>query len=396
MLGLAGWIRDKVLAPPPSAARAERRLDHKRPPAPDPGINAVVAACTDWLCAAQDCSASQDGGVARHYSLTSGWGTSYPETTGYIIPTIIEVARRTERVDLHARARRMLDWCVGIQFPCGGFQGGTVGATPCVPVTFNTGQILLGLAAGTAAYGEERYRLAMHRGARWLQQTQDPDGCWRKYPSPFANAGEKAYETHVAWGLFEADRVAPGNGYGETGLRQIEWALTKQAPNGWFACNCVIDPSRPLTHAIGYVLRGLIEGYRFSGRSHLLAAARRTADSLADCIAGNGSLAGQLDRNFAPAADYVCLTGSAQIAHCMFQLSQLTSEERYFAAGRRATAYVRRTIHVDGPPETRGGVKGSFPVDGAYGQWEFLNWAAKFCIDANLLESDLQPERHGH
>ena len=34
----------------------------------------------------------------------------------------------------------------------------------------------------------------------------------------------------------------------------------------------------------------------------------------------------------------------------------------------------------------RGGVKGSYPVDGGYGTYQFLNWAAKFCIDANWHE----------
>src|ERR1700737_169589 len=38
---------------------------------------------------ARDHSLSADGGVARHYCLVTGWGSSYPETTGYIIPTII-------------------------------------------------------------------------------------------------------------------------------------------------------------------------------------------------------------------------------------------------------------------------------------------------------------------
>jgi len=356
----------------------------------DPGPQAVVSACTAWLCAAQDNSASADGGVARDFSLVKGWATSYPETTGYIIPTLIDLAQRTGQADLHARAKRMLDWCVTIQFPEGGFQGGTIGATPKVPVTFNTGQILMGLAAGTKAYNDERYRRALHSAASWLRDTQDPDGCWRKHSTPFAAPGEKAYETHVAWGLFEADRVAPGQGYGDAGLRQVDWALTKQQANGWFASNCLTDPLHPLTHTIGYVVRGVIEGHLLSGRADLLAAAVRSGDSLAGAIGADGYLAGRLDANFKPAVDYVCLTGSAQIAHCLLLLYRLTGQQRYLDAGKRSLAYVRRTVKLTGPVETLGGVKGSFPVDGDYGKWEYLNWASKFCIDANLLESDLE------
>ena len=51
-----------------------------------------------------------------------------------------------------------------------------------------------------------------------------------------------------------------------------------------------------------------------------------------------------------------------------------------------ANRYVRRTVKVNGRPETRGGVKGSFPVSGDYGPYEFVNWACKFSVDSNLLE----------
>jgi hypothetical protein len=371
-------------------AKAELASDKGGLLAADPGPEAVIAACTAWLCAAQDNSASKDGGVARDFNLQKGWSTSYPETTGYIIPTIIALAHRNNDPLLHARARRMLDWCVAIQFKEGGFQGGKIDATPKVPVTFNTGQILIGLSVGAAEYQDAAYLDAMHRAAAWLRDSLDADGCWRKYPTPFAKPGEKAYETHVSWGLFEAERVAPGHGYGEAGLRQVDWAVSKQLPNGWFGSNCLTDPDRPLTHTIGYVLRGVLEGHLLSGRADLLQAAVVTGKSLAEAIGPDGYLAGRLDRNFRPGGKFVCLTGSVQIAHCLFLLYRLTGEQRFLAAGRKLTAYVRRTVRFDGETGMVGGIKGSFPVDGEYGQWQYLNWAAKFCIDANLLELELE------
>jgi hypothetical protein len=395
MLTLLKRLKNTVLPEPvPAAAAAEREQDRRSGlPAQDPGIAATVDAALAWLCRAQDMSASQDGGVARDFSLIKGWGTSYPETTGYIIPTFIEAARRRADIGLHGRARRMLDWCVAIQYPDGGFQGGKIDAIPRVPVTFNTGQILLGLAAGAAEYRDPRYLQAMEKAAVWLRDSLDADGCWRRFPTPFAAPGEKAYETHVAWGLFEADRIAPGHGFGEAGLRQVDWALTKQRPNGWFASNCLTNPEAPLTHTIGYVLRGVLEAYRLSDRDDLLAAACRTADGLLAAIDREGRLPGQLDAEFRAASDYVCLTGSVQIAHCLLLLYQATGSERYRDAARRCNRYVRRTIKLVGPDDQRGGVKGSFPVDGGYGRWEYLNWAAKFFIDAQLLEADIDARR---
>jgi hypothetical protein len=79
----------------------------------------------------------------------------------------------------------------------------------------------------------------------------------------------------------------------------------------------------------------------------------------------------------------------SQIAECWIYLHEVVGQARYWEAARAANAYVRRTIRLDGPADIRGGVKGSFPVDGAYGSYEYLNWAAKFTVDANLKELEL-------
>ena len=377
----------------PAAAKAARRRD-RRGISTDPGIEAVVREGIGWLGRAQDRSMSADGGVSRSFSLITGWATSYPETTGYIVPTMLDYAQRTGDVTARERAVRMLDWLVHIQLPDGAFQGGRIDSTPVVPVTFNTGQILLGLAAGS--HLAAAYRTAMHKAADWLVATQDADGCWRRHPTPFAKSGEKAYETHVAWGLLEAARVDNDRGYGKAALCNVAWALTKQTANGWMRDCCLTDPARPLTHTLGYALRGLLEAQRFAPDAELLRAAQRMARGLMTALEPDGRLAGRLDSEWRAAARWTCLTGSVQIAYCWFLLYEMTGDRSYLDAGRSANAFVRSTVDVGGPPEVRGGVKGSFPVDGDYGRFEYLNWAAKFCIDSQLKERDLVASADAH
>ena len=373
----------------PREARLERGRDHSGPPPQDPGIAAVISASLDWLVKAQDNSANADGGVARHYSLISGWGSSYPETTGYIVPTIIEQARLRNDEGLMACAKRMLDWLTDIQFPDGGFQGGTIGADPLVPVIFNTGQILLGLAAGVAEFGD-KYKPAMEKAADWLTSVQDSDGCWRKHPTPFAEAGEKSYETHVAWGLFEAARITGNESWSNAGLAQVSWAVSHQQQNGWMAKCCLTDPSQPLTHTLGYALRGILEAWCFSGDGEFLEAAKKLGRNLAGGVCSDGRLPGCWLSNWQPAVDWDCLTGSAQLAYCWLMLFEETGEEFYRDVAFQVNQFVRRTVATDGPSETRGGVKGSFPVDAPYGRYEYLNWAAKFFIDANQFEAKIR------
>lgn len=378
----------------PPAARLERRAEQGATTGTDPGIRASVDASLDWIARAQDRSATADGGFARHFSLVSGWASSYPETTGYIIPTLLAAADTLDRPQLRERARRALDWLVRIQLPEGAFQGGTVDARPVVPVTFNTGQILMGLSAGARVFGDA-YVEPMRRAADWLVLTQDRDGCWRKYPTPFARPGLKAYETHVAWGLLEAAQVSGDVRYAEAALRNVDWALTRQQPNGWFAENCLDEPERPLTHTIGYALRGVLEAYRYSREHRLLEAAERTSESLLGVQGEDGFLSGRLRADWSGAVSWACLTGIVQIAHCWLLLRGETGDQRCFEAAARGNAYVRHTVRVVGDADLRGGVKGSFPVDGAYGRFQYLNWATKFFIDSNLLEESTRSNTTG-
>lgn len=372
---------------PPAAKQAQRedQVDDLSKPGPD--NDSAIAAAIEWILRAQDLSSSNDGGVARAYDIIQGWQSSYPETTGYIIPTLL--VQSDDRADsrLLRSAQRMLDWLVSIQMPSGAFQGGAVGATPIVPVAFNTGQILLGLAAGTAKFGI--YRDPLVRAADWLVEIQDSDGKWSKGMSPFALPGPKTYYTHVAWGLFHAARLVPQRGYAEAAVRNIEWSLTHQISNGWVNRCCLLDFSAPLTHTLGYFLRGLIEAYQFTSENRYLEAACRTADGLEGALLQNGFLPGKLRSNWKPASNWACLTGTVQTATCWLLLYKATGRASYLTAAHRANDYVRRTIRFVGDPNIDGAVKGSFPIDGDYLRFQYPNWAAKFLIDSLHLESQI-------
>lgn len=350
----------------------------------DHGPEKMIELGLAWLKRAQDCSSSQDGGVARHYSFKNGWAPSYPETTGYIIPTFLQHAKGTGDADLKQRAERMLNWEASIQLPSGAFQGSTIGVAQVHPVVFDTGQVLQGLAAGVVEFGD-KYRPAMTKAADWLVKSQDPDGAWR-VPNPFSIPGDHTWETHVAWGLLEAARVETGRGYGEAALRNIYWAVGRQSDNGWFSDCCLDDVEKPLTHTIGYVLRGVIEGYRYSREKSLLDSCLKAANGICGAIDSDGRLSGRLDRTWRPAARWVCLTGSSQIAICLLLLHLETGDRLLLDAALRLNRFVRSTVHCTGPEDLRGGIKGSFPVNGDYSPFELPNWACKFTVDAAALE----------
>ncbi len=374
----------------PKVAKEECRRDRRGLPAADPGLALAIQEAAAWLMRAQDCSRSADGGVARHYSLVDGWGPSYPETTGYIVPTFFELANRTQRDEFRMRARRMLDWLVSIQLPNGAFQGGPAGAEPLLPAVFDTGQILMGLAAGARELHEERYFEAMRRAAEWLLDVQADDGSWLQPMAPFAMPGPKTYETHVAWGLLEAFQASRDRRYLDSAAANVRWASSLQHDNGWFPRCCLTNHAQPLTHTLGYALRGIIEVYRVTQDAALLKSARKCADGLTSAMRADGSLPGRLDSNWQGTVAWACLTGNVQIAICWLALFRETGSAAYREAACASNRFVRSTIRVDGPLAIRGGVKGSFPIEGWYGKYQYLNWAGKFFVDSNLLEQDVR------
>jgi hypothetical protein len=358
---------------------------------PVTSVRAHLDAAMAWLCAAQDAAGGR--GVARSYSLRyqrahrrRGWLAAYPETTGYIIPTFLRYAEYTGNDEYRRRALRMAEWEAEIQMESGAVQGGVIGFPPS-PAVFNTGQVLFGWAEAHRVTGSARFLEAACRAADFLTAAQDPDGAWRRHGSRYARAGVNVYDARTAWGLLDAAGITGDTRHRDAGARNLDFALTRQQPNGWFAECCLDDDQRPLLHTIAYTMEGLLEGGVLLEDMRYIEAARRAADALLERQRPDGGLAGRFDADWRPAARWSCLTGDAQTAIVWLRLGELLGETRYLESARRLNRYVAATQELGAAePGVRGGVAGSHPIWGEYGPYEYLNWAAKFLADALMLE----------
>jgi hypothetical protein len=71
------------------------------------------------------------------------------------------------------------------------------------------------------------------------------------------------------------------------------------------------------------------------------------------------------------------------------RLHQATGDSRYLAGLETANAFTRSVQwRGTGNPGLDGGISGSFPLHGAYGRFEVLNWAVKFFADSLMMEAD--------
>jgi uncharacterized protein YyaL (SSP411 family) len=356
-----------------------------------------LRAAIDWLCRAQD--ASGDGGVARSYSLAynaffgkHGWTPSYPETTGYIIPTMFDYARVSARGELFDRAARMADWECEVQMPSGAVQGGTVNEPPS-PAVFNTGQVIFGWVRAFKETGTERYLQSAIKAGDFLLSCQDADGAWRRQLSKFASQTMPfyTYNARTAWALLELAQAAGNAAYRTAAVRNIEFVLGEQLPNGWFRNNCLNDPERPLLHTIAYTLEGVVEAGIALKEARYLSAVGKAADELLAKQRPDGGLAGRFTERWEPAVKYSCLTGNAQMGIVWGRLHQATRDGRYLDAMSKANRFLQKVQWLGtGNPGLDGGISGSYPLHGEYGRFEVLNWAVKFFADSLMLEASIK------
>ena len=371
----------------------------KRVPSADESLRAAI----DWICRAQD--AGSDGGVPRSYSVAyhpffrrRGWLPSYPETTGYIIPTLFDYAHQTRRDDLIQRAVRMADWECDIQMTNGAVMGGTVDA-PAAPAIFNTGQVIFGWVRAYQETANERYLTAALRAGDFLREVQDADGAWRKSLGNFASQElvSYTYNTRTAWSLVQLADVSGRAEYRQAAVRNVDFALTEQLPNGWFKNNCLYDPVRPLLHTIAYALRGVLEIGLAVGNDTYIAAVRKAADALIQQQRDDGSLAGRYTRDWQPAVEFSCLTGNVQMGTVWARLYHHTGDVKYLQALSKANRFTQSVQWLGtGNPGLDGGVSGAFPLHGRYGRFEVLNWAVKFFADSLMFEAAIRAERESH
>jgi rhamnogalacturonyl hydrolase YesR len=349
-----------------------------------------VKAAMDWMARAQD--ATPDGGVSMGYSvLTRKWGASYPETTGYIIPTMFNYFHATGDVKYKQRALRMADWELSVQMRSGAFQSGSLDTVPRKPAIFNTGQVIFGLARAYQETKDRKYQRAAEKAATWLVKSQANNGAWRKNLSILTTNPVHVYNTRTAWALLQAHEITSKKTYLTAAVKNIDWALTQQLDNGFFENAAFNISEHPLLHTIAYTIRGILECGIYLNNKVYIDAARKSADVLLQLQQKNGSLYGIYNPEWKNTVSWSCLVGDAQTSVIWLRLFEITQDKKYFDASKNMNQYLKSTQDLKSANEAiRGGIKGSQPFWIGYGRFNYLNWAAKFFVDALLLENKLK------
>jgi hypothetical protein len=338
-----------------------------------------LQAALEWIERAQ--RASGDGGISKGYHLIRRrWSPSYPETTGYTIPTLLNAALALDRPDLQALALALADYLLGVATPEGTVAHWADASSQ--PVVFDTGQVLFGWLAAYQSTQDARYLQAATRAGSWLAASQDSSGAWMRYQY---QGVIKTIDSRVAWALLELYRHTRQEDQRQAAVRNLEWVLGQQDNDGWFRQCAFRDGEDPFTHTLVYTLEGLFESGCLLNEERYIRAAVRTADALLARQRADGWLASTFGSGWRATSRSSCLTGNCQASRMWLRLFAQRGNPAYAEGAQRAIMFVSRTQNLRAANSgVRGGIAGSTPFYGRYERFVYPNWAAKFYIDALL------------
>lgn len=325
---------------------------------------------------------------SRFYCPLRGWFWPYPETTGYIIPTLLEYAAFANRPELAQLAVRQADWILTLQYENGALPGGHVAHGQKRPASiFNTGQMILGLVAAADHTRDEKYLNSAIQAAQWLAgEVDETEGTWTRHG--FSSEKKPSYYTRVCWPMLEVWARTRDDSIRTAAVRVLDTIRGWQLPSGGFTGWMFETGKAGYTHTVAYVLRGFLESARLLGEAGkpFEQAAYRCADALRRRMELRGRLAGAYHGDLRGVYWYTCLTGNCQIALNWMIIYERTGDARFLSAAFKALQFVierQKVRPLD--PNLRGAIAGSSPIWGRYLTLRYPNWAPKFFVDACLM-----------
>jgi hypothetical protein len=320
-----------------------------------------TTAALDWI--RRSIAATGGRGSAHSYHLLLGWRKAYPETTGYLIPTLLDLAERRQDPSLSQLAFSCADWLCTVQLDNGAFPGGTTGQTR--PSVFNTAQILSGLTRAG-------YREPALRARQWLLDVLEPDGSWRQ--AAYIPGFTPAYYTRAVWPVLQSLEQWPDAGATDAMRKALAHYAGRFLPDGTVR-DWSFHPGQPaFTHTIAYTLEGFLESAILLGEQEILGKTRYSAAALQAVRQRTGKWAGRYGPGWQGDYSFLCLCGQVQLALLYARLG-------YTEVSRELLASVLPFQPLSGRDGIRGGLPGSAPVWGAYMRFSYPNWGVKFLLD---------------
>ncbi len=307
------------------------------------------------------------------------WAAAYPETTGYLIETLLDYHKITGNDTLKKLALDAARWLVLLQHQNGAMPGGFADG-PMQPSVFNTGMILFGLKRAYQETNDPILLASMDKASKWLLRIQGPDGEWKQ--AAYSEGFIPSYYTKVVWAVLEANKVLGIPSVDQKMNSALEF-YRRRITDDFFICDCGFHLGEPaLTHTLAYSLTGFLHSARILKNIDAYQQVVTVCKKLAATIFEKGKTAGTYRNHWEGNYHFQCMTGNAQLSIIFSNLFEWERDARFQEVAMKVFNTVIQSQRKKGPLDTIGAIPGSKPIWGKYFRFSYPNWGGKFFLDA--------------
>lgn len=311
-------------------------------------------------------------GSSAYYHLMKGWSKPYPETSGYLIETLMSSGEEKDQ-----KATLFLgEWLLSIQLPSGAFPGGL--GTLGKPIFFDSGMILGGLNSLHQFDPDGPWLSSLLALRVWLlQQLRERSN------TNFIKVYDPTYQVLVLSRLLDSDKLIP---ISKEDLELIQDSfltyLSRMNELSFPSQSGFLPDADALTHTLAYSLEGIFKCGLFFENDNAIQVVKNALNQLIMKRQELGFLQATFDRQWASKDSYSCVVGNCQMSMLMNKMYQLSDDQHFKDAAVQLFADIASTAKRRMLVGKNAGVPGSSPIWGTYFRFAFPNWAAKYYIDA--------------
>jgi len=360
--------------------RLNRLARNGHPARPARRRDTIIEDVAGWLIRAQDKVAGK--GVAGSYHLQTGWSTISPEATSSAIPTLLQLAARFSKPSFRERAVQLglslaenYSKDGNFAIPYDAFNS-ICAALPAISGWVDVYRHTRDIRFKTAACEAGRLLISLPR------------------ESPSAVEPLPGYEAQAARALACLNQTWPNTQYQQAAQRFGNAAVDSCSSDGYPFENNNQHGAEPALAKVTAVLYAVLEAGIFSGNQSWIDAAELGARRLHELYRARGTMAGRYGPQWRGDFSFHCMSGCAQTALLWLRLYQLGYPHDYFMAAARVNDFVASTVDINHPdPGIKGGIRAGYPLWVDYYPMTYQAMAAKYALDAWLLEDTLTIKR---
>ncbi|MBK9270768.1 MAG: hypothetical protein IPM48_04155 [Saprospiraceae bacterium] len=300
------------------------------------------------------------------------WRNPYPETSGYLIENFLYKNNNGEE-DITI-ALKTAEWLTNIQDPSGCYHSGTKQKRSS---SFNTAQILFGLAEAHLHSPDPKYQKSIGKAKSWLLQQIDEKGLWTE--GLYVNGYFPSYYARAIWPML---MLAQSDEEKQLLQKSFE-RLWKNRDQKCLFRNAGFYPLQAaLSHTVLYAMEGFFEIASLLNLKEVLNEIFEILENESIEILKTKTLWAMIDQEGRRNYRFRCLTGEAQMASLLLKMYLSRKENLLLRSSQLILQGLIRAQKHSSKRFLDGSFPASVPWYSDYFPLQSVNWTNKFFLDA--------------